>query len=118
MDEWGVLTPRWPTQLIGALLALCLFWLLDRSRAWPITPKWVKRPGNAAGLGVLGLSLEMLALSFLRADPAPGWNHMRLDAWAALGLAILSALTLTVTSVQRKGTEQLPSGDKDQGILD
>lgn len=97
IDEWGELASRWPTQLIGALLALVLFWLLDRSRAWSITPAWVKHPGSAAGLGLLGLSLEMLALSFLRADPSPGWQGLRLDAWASLALAILAALPVLIT---------------------
>jgi phosphatidylglycerol:prolipoprotein diacylglycerol transferase len=91
VDEWGELASRWPTQLIGALLALVLFWILDRSRAWAITPAWLKHPGSPASLGLLGLSLEMLALSFLRADPSPGWQGLRLDAWAALALTILAA---------------------------
>ncbi len=110
VDEWGELSPRWPTQLIGAMLALALFWVLDRTTKWPITPEWVKRPGSAAGLGVLGISLEMLALSFLRADPSPGWQGLRLDAWAALGLALVTALFLLISYIQwirsSKGDEE------------
>lgn len=94
VDEWGHLAPRWPTQLIGALLTLGIFWVLDQSRNWDITPAWVKLPGVAAGLALFGLVLQMLALSFLRADPAPGWGGMRLDAWAALVLLVLITLIL------------------------
>lgn len=90
VDEWGELASRWPTQLIGALLALGIFWLLDRSRAWSVTPAWIKHPGSVASLALLGFSLEMLALSFLRADPSPGWQGLRLDAWSALTLSILA----------------------------
>jgi phosphatidylglycerol:prolipoprotein diacylglycerol transferase len=113
IDEWGVLASRWPTQLVGALLALSLFWFLDRARTWSLTPQWVKRPGNPAGFGILGLSLEMLGLSFWRADPAPGWNHMRLDAWAALAIILLTAASLAIGFIQWRRMEQMPLGNEE-----
>lgn len=100
VNEWGELATRWPTQLIGALLALLLFWLLDRSSQWSKTPAWIKHPGTSAVLGVLVLSLEMLALSFLRADPSPAWRGLRMDAWAALGIAIITALALSISIIR------------------
>lgn len=87
-DEWGILIPRMPVQLIGALLSLGLFWSIERiSSRLPI-------PGQAAGLAVLGLSLILFGLSFLRADPVPYWRGMRLDAWGSLMLAGLASLYL------------------------
>jgi hypothetical protein len=43
-------------------------------------------------LAVLGLALELLALSTLRADPAVRWRGLRLDSWAALALAAMAGL--------------------------
>jgi hypothetical protein len=49
---------------------------------------------------VLGLSLELLALSFLRADPAVAWRGLRLDAWAALAIVALTALFLILSALR------------------
>lgn len=93
-DEWGILLPRVPVQLIGALLSLGLFWSLERiSDRLPV-------PGQAAGLAVLGLSLILFGLSFLRADPTPYWQGMRLEAWGALILAGLASLYLISSLVR------------------
>lgn len=89
-DEWGNLVLRWPTQLLGALLALGLFWLLD----------WRRRVTGAAeeiaGFTILGFSLQMLALSFLRVDPLPVWYGLRSDTWAALALSLVGAIALAI----------------------
>jgi hypothetical protein len=50
----------------------------------------------------------VLALSFLRADPAPVWAGLRLDVWGGLLLSIASILflwifTLTQRRVMDKG---------------
>jgi prolipoprotein diacylglyceryltransferase len=55
-DEWGILLPRVPVQLIGALLSLGLFWSLER-----ITDR-LPVSGQAAGLAVLSLSLILFGL--------------------------------------------------------
>lgn len=89
-DELGQVSRRLPTQLLGALLVLELFWLLDRN--W----KWYSRSGTAACLGLMGLSLEIFVLSFLRVDPASLWYNLRLEAWAALIIAGASATILLV----------------------
>lgn len=93
-DVWGILLPRVPVQLIGAFLSLGLFWLIDRlSDRLPV-------PGQAAGLSILGLSLVIFGLSFLRADPIPSWRGMRLDSWGALVLAGMACLYLIFTLVR------------------
>ena len=85
-DEWGLLSWRFPTQLLAALLTLALFWLVDRWRPGR------KIPGLTASLAVIGLMAIILAASFLRADPGLVWNGLRLDAWAALGFGLLAGL--------------------------
>jgi phosphatidylglycerol:prolipoprotein diacylglycerol transferase len=96
-DEWGKITLRFPTQLLGAVLALATFWLLEYG------PDILDRgdenvPGHTAGLGLVMLALEIFGLSFLRADPALYWAGMRLDAWAALGFALVGILALGLIS--------------------
>jgi phosphatidylglycerol:prolipoprotein diacylglycerol transferase len=93
-DEWGQLALRWPVQLLGALLSLGLFWLLDWKR------DKFSRPGLAGSLGLFGLSLLLFVFSFLRADPTLYWRGLRLDAWAALAFIAITALALLVFSVR------------------
>lgn len=105
-DEWGMLLPRVPVQLVGAVLTIGLFWALEQ-----ITDR-LPMAGQAAGLALLGLSLELFGLSFLRVDPIPYWRGMRLDAWGALTLIGLACLYLIYTLLhmwffsrkRRKGT--------------
>jgi phosphatidylglycerol:prolipoprotein diacylglycerol transferase len=85
-DEWGAFASRWPVQFLGALLVLGAFLAIDLNRAR------LRVPGQAAVLGAFSLSLEMFALSFLRADPALSWLGLRLDAWSGLACALLCAL--------------------------
>jgi prolipoprotein diacylglyceryltransferase len=87
-DEWGRLEPRIPLQLIGALLTLGIFWLVDRQEG--------HFPGWKAAVGFLGICFELFALSFLRADPGPVWKSLRLDAWSALALMGCSVLVLWI----------------------
>jgi prolipoprotein diacylglyceryltransferase len=104
-DEWGRLALRWPTQLLGALLALGWFWLLElrivygrgiRADASSHPPSRTTKAGRMATWGLLGFSVQMAALSFLRADPAPHWQALRLDTWAALAFTGLAGLALIV----------------------
>lgn len=88
-DEWGALVGRVPVQLVGALFTLILIWVLDQlGRQLPVR-------GLRAVLGVLGVSLVIFGLSYLRADPAPIWNGLRLDAWGAL-LLVTTCLAVVV----------------------
>jgi len=96
-DEWGAAAQRVPTQLLGALMTLLVIGLLDWSR------KWLHRSGLAAALALLGLSLELFGLSFLRADPAPMWNGVRLETWVALGFAVIAGMAIIITSLPHTG---------------
>jgi phosphatidylglycerol:prolipoprotein diacylglycerol transferase len=93
-DEWGRLAARFPTQVLGALYTLALFWLLEQPRRG-VTPGLTRMPpGQPASLALLGFALAMFLLSFLRADPAAGWLGLRLDAWAAIGFVAAAAWLL------------------------
>lgn len=92
-DEWGVISNRMPTQLLGALSAMILTVLLTSGllRRLP--------PGIAAGLGLIGLSLVMLVLSFLRADPSQRWYGLRFDSWTALVFLGICVIILAVVAI-------------------
>jgi len=49
-----------------------------------------------AAIGLFGMSAVIIALSFLRADPTPIWNGLRLEAWGAIGLMIFSLSSVVV----------------------
>ena len=89
-DEWGVLADRIPVQLLGAISTLILIWLLDRAG------KHLPVQGMGATLGLFGISAVVFILSYLRADPTPVWNGLRLEAWGAIGLMVFASLTVVV----------------------
>lgn len=89
-DEWGVLASRVPVQLLGAVLTLALVWLMDwAARHLPLQ-------GLSASIGLFGISALVFGLSYLRADPMPIWQGLRLEAWGAVGLMLLSGLIVVV----------------------
>jgi phosphatidylglycerol:prolipoprotein diacylglycerol transferase len=82
-DWYGQTAPRWPTQLLGAGLALALFlalWL-TRRLAWP--------PGLRLWLFVVFYSLIDLLLGFTRGPDLPLLNGWRADQWLDAGLLLL-----------------------------
>ena len=85
-DLYGLVVPRFPTQVIGivwGVIALGMVWVM-RARRWP-----------AGARGVYALSLVALGaffLGFTRGDPMPLVGGFRLDV-------IGSALTLVAASV-------------------
>ena len=83
-DEWGVFSRRAPLQMAAACLALVVFWVSDRSRD-------SHYPGQAASLAFSGVSVLILAVSLLRADPSPTWVGLRPDSWVSWGFALFSA---------------------------
>jgi len=110
-DEWGTVVPRWPTHLVAALLAILSAWALERwlspiHRTDPppqdveAGPWHLSRPGLASALWLLCTSLVLFTLSFLRADPIPTWQGLRLDAWAGIALAAISLLALLALAIQ------------------
>ena len=88
-DEWGVIANRWPVQMWGALLTVSLFASLDRLSAVARL-----KPGYRALLGLLGLSIIQLGMTFLRADPGIIRYGLRLEAWGALAYCLLAVLGL------------------------
>ena len=96
LDEWGVVEYRLPVQWLGAFLCVGCFWLLEH-----FTKN--SRPGWYASLGLLGLSLILFGLSFLRADPALVWRGLRLEVWASLAFAVLALLALVMVFIYNRG---------------
>lgn len=90
-DEWGQIDIRLPVQLAGALVTLGLLWGLERYRK---TRRSKYKSGTAAGLGLLGFSLEMFLLSNLRSDAGLFWAGLRADAWGALAFFLVSGVWL------------------------
>jgi phosphatidylglycerol:prolipoprotein diacylglycerol transferase len=109
-DEWGSLERRWPTQLLGALLALSWVGLLIWARG---RFTGLSRPGCTAALGLLGLAIQLGGLAFLRADPLPGWCQVRLDAWAAAGLGLAALAGLLISLLQPGPLAQQPVDRQD-----
>jgi prolipoprotein diacylglyceryltransferase len=95
-DEWGVMVNRVPVQFVGALLTLVMIWLLEG------ISKHFTTGGTSALIGLFMLSAEIIVLSFLRADPTPILNGLRLEAWGGLGLMILCALGVANLLLRRK----------------
>jgi phosphatidylglycerol:prolipoprotein diacylglycerol transferase len=94
-DEWGVVALRLPVQLIGASATLLFIWLIDGFS------RRLKTPGVAANIGMFSLSGIIFCLSFLRADPTPIWNGLRLEGWGGIGGMTLSAIAVVVLLVRR-----------------
>ncbi|MFU8773243.1 MAG: prolipoprotein diacylglyceryl transferase family protein [Anaerolineales bacterium] len=99
-DEWGEVALRLPVQLIGALLTLSLFWLLDWGRGF------FKSPGQAFSAALLGFSVIMLATSLIRADVLPEWLGMRVDIWAASAFTLFGGVCLLVSYFKEMGRER------------
>lgn len=90
VDEWGLVAARLPVQIIGAILTLAIFWLVDANRHRYFFP------GQAAVIAGALLALIFLGLSLWRVDVTPFWNGLRLDAWAALGFFVFAVGILLV----------------------
>ncbi len=102
-DESGQLAARLPIQLLEAVFTLAAFWFVDRLRL-PEKPGLPGRRGRASAIWLLVMSLQLLALAFIRADPGQFWNGLRVDIWVGLALSILSlGLVLRVFWPQRSG---------------
>jgi hypothetical protein len=91
MDESGHVAMRWPLQLAASLVMVIYFAILERRLAHHETP------GQYSSLALLGMSLHLLGFSFLRADPAPMWNGLRLESWAAMFFSFVSLVACLVS---------------------
>ncbi len=123
-DEWGQWRLRWPVQLLGAMLTMLIFWLLDRDTLAALSGRRSQRalsrlaarlqnaaPGTLSRLAFFLLCVEFLLLSFLRADPVPLFRGLRLDTWAYAALTGLSAIPLLFFPIFRLYTDK-GIGDK------
>jgi prolipoprotein diacylglyceryltransferase len=123
-DETGAVTRRIPTQLIGALLTLAWFVPLRASRGSTVAGSSGKQ-GLVAGLGFLGLSLELLLSSFVRADPGPSaleyFAHsgstpllrLSMETWGAIVLMVLSILGISMAILKSIRDKR---GVRDRGL--
>ena len=96
VDEYGVFSARLPLQPLAAILLTLYYFFLDQKY-----PR-LRKPGQKAAWTYLGLSLNLLVFTLLRADPAPLWMGLRLDFWFAC-LFLLSSLFLGRNSFLKSG---------------
>ena len=82
---WGL---RFPTQLLGTVLSLGLWSVLEKIQVYKL------RIGLRGVIGLLGIGFISFLLSKTRVDPVPVWNSLRLDSWASLGLVSLAVVSL------------------------
>ena len=95
-DESGAVYTRFPLQPLAALTLVVFFWWLEVKNF----PR--DHPGRFASLAGLGLAVNLLVFSLLRADPTQLWIGLRPDVWMALGFVLFCLLAYLLTS--RKGT--------------
>lgn len=95
-DPFNGQSTRWPTQLVGALLALIAFLLLFRFGS-------DLRRGLAAGLTFTAVSLTLTLTGFFRADPSLLIFGHRLDL---LGAALFTFIGLSLTIYHRLKPEK------------
>ena len=74
---------------------MAYLWLVDHIMA-SLTGR-SHHPGMKASLFGLGLGLDLLAGSLLRADPVPYWGSLAVDTWCALGLVVLCGIGFLVS---------------------
>ncbi len=90
-DETGQVLARFPLQPLAALGLAA--WLAAAGRAGPA---W------QAPLALLGLALDIGAASLVWASPTQSWNGLRVDTWAAAGLALFSLAWLALLKIAPK----------------
>jgi len=105
-DEWGNLGLRFPTQLLGAMLTLSMYWALEQHKAGFLRRCGFDQPGRTASLALIGLSVQFFGLSFLMADPSGMWNGLQLNAWAALAFLVIGCLALMFSIIRDSQSKQ------------
>jgi prolipoprotein diacylglyceryltransferase len=95
-DESGAIALRIPIQPLAALSLVLYFWWLEMKNF----PR--ETPGRLACLALSGLSINLLAFTYLRADPAPLWYGVRPDIWFSLTFTVISLLACAVTFRERR----------------
>jgi len=95
VDESGLVSLRVPLQMLCALGLVAYLWLVDHILA-SLNGR-SHHHGLKASLFGLGLGLDLLAASRLRADPVPYWGTLGVDTWCALGLVALCVIGFLVS---------------------
>lgn len=95
VDESGLVSLRVPLQMLCALGLVVYLWLVDHILASLAGRS--HHPGLKGSLFGLGLGLDLLAASLLRADPVPYWGDLAVDTWCALGLVALCLIASLVS---------------------
>ncbi len=95
VDGAGRVLLRAPVQLLAAISTVFFLGVLESALVK------VKRLGIRGGLAGLVFSLNMLAFTFLRADPAPSLLGLRLETWYAIliaGIFFFADLAILIVS--------------------
>ena len=87
-DESGDLLLRFPLQMAASLLLLLFITVMEL-----ITQKW-KTKGITGPATILILSVVLLAISLIRADPGLQWAGLNIDTWSSLLLSAASLASL------------------------
>lgn len=95
LDYQGVETYRWPLAYLAAAALLLFAWRAER------LSENAQAPGARACITGIALALHSLLFSYLRADPLPAYQGVRLDYAAALGLGGLCLLGLVGLGIAR-----------------
>ena len=87
-DLYGVVLPRWPTQLIGLGLSLIAggYLVSQRSAQWP--------KGFRFAFAIMLMALITFLVSTVRGDDMPVWSGWRLDSIANAVMVLLSLIAL------------------------
>ena len=65
-DEWGQVSLRWPVQLVGALLSVLIFWLLEKDTLIALVGRFTHLPKPRSALGQRLWRVALRAYSPLR----------------------------------------------------
>ena len=106
-DLYGVVLPRWPTQIIGLSLSLIAFGYLfsQRDRQWP--------KGLRFALAILFIALISFAVSNVRGDDMPLVSGWRLDIVANAAMIVVGGVALVVAWVLEPAKESHREDAKD-----
>lgn len=95
-DEAGSVALRVPLQPLAALSLLLFFWILETRF------KTAQPTGRLSVLAATGLLLHLLVFSFFIASPAPSWNGLRIDTWAAIFFLALTGVSCLASYLFRR----------------
>lgn len=87
-DLYGVYGPRFPTQLVAALLGLGLFLGLHRLSRMRL------RAGMLGWIYLFGNGLGSLLLEFTRADDAAFWGALRMTQWMEIAEVVAASVLM------------------------